>query len=146
MYVPPLESLYRHLGIPPLLFDGEQQVQIPAKFLKIVLQLAIAHCDFDEPDYLEKNPDVRNVVARGEVESGLIHYVGYGYFEGRRGGIPSVDEKWYNKQYPDVAAGIVAGKIKNATEHFYSVGAAEGRSPNQANEIEAAQWKNALSR
>jgi hypothetical protein len=146
MYVPPLESLYRHLVIPDLAFDREQQVQVPTKFLKIILQLAIAHCDFDERDYLDKNPDVRSVVDRGEIESGFVHYVGYGYFEGRRGGIPPVDEKWYKKQYPDVAAGIAAGKIKNATEHFYSIGAAEGRSPNQANEIDAAQWKKVLSR
>jgi hypothetical protein len=146
MYVPPLESLYRHLAVRQLAFDGEQQVQLSSKFFKFILQLAIAHCDFDEGDYLDKNPDVRKAVERGEVESGFVHYVEYGYFEGRRGGIPSVDEKWYNKQYPDVAAGIAAGKIKDATEHFYSIGAAEGRSPNQANEIEAAQWKKVLSR
>ena len=144
MYIPPLESLSRHLALPSLALETEQTVQLPARFLKMLLQLAVAHCDFDEPDYLAKNPDVKDAVARGEVESGFVHYIGFGYFEGRRGGIPSVDEAWYTKKYPDIAAAIAAGTIKSASEHFYNIGAAEGRSPNQAYEVEAAQWKKAL--
>jgi hypothetical protein len=144
MYVLPLESIFRHLAISPTALETEQRVELPATFLKMLLQLAIAHCDFDEDDYLDKNPDVRIAVTRGAIESGFVHYVGFGYFEGRRGGIPQVDEEWYANKYPDIAAAVAAGTIKSATDHFYRVGAAEGPSPNLDHEAEAAQWKMAL--
>ncbi|MDR3571116.1 MAG: hypothetical protein P4L81_02875 [Candidatus Pacebacteria bacterium] len=110
----------------------------------MLLQLAVAHCDFNEEDYFEQNPDVKDAVKLGRVENGFIHYIGFGYFEGRRGGIPAVDESWYLNKYPDVAAGVRAGAINGAKDHFYNIGAAEGRSPNSDNESEALRWKQAI--
>lgn len=39
---------------------------------------------FDEREYLRCNPDVRRAVARGQMESGLVHWRTFGRREGRR--------------------------------------------------------------
>jgi hypothetical protein len=39
---------------------------------------------FSEREYLYCNPDVRRAVRRGEMQSGLSHYLTFGRFEGRR--------------------------------------------------------------
>jgi hypothetical protein len=144
MYVPPYASLLKSLGTHPEQVDKANKIAVPGRLLKLLLQLAVAYSDFDEDGYLRINPDVRRAVERGEVESGRLHYIGYGYFEGRKGGIAIVEEDWYLQKYPDVAAAIKEGRIKSALDHFNSVGAAEGRSPNSDQEETAAQWKTAM--
>jgi hypothetical protein len=39
---------------------------------------------FNEREYLRCNPDVRRAVRRGEVDSGVAHYLTFGRREGRR--------------------------------------------------------------
>src|SRR3954466_11406743 len=39
---------------------------------------------FDEREYLRCNPDVRRAVNLGQMQSGFVHYQGYGRREGRR--------------------------------------------------------------
>ena len=39
---------------------------------------------FDEREYLRCNPDVARAISRGQMQSGFIHYQGYGRREGRR--------------------------------------------------------------
>jgi hypothetical protein len=39
---------------------------------------------FDEREYLRCNPDVARAISRGQMQSGAIHYQGYGRREGRR--------------------------------------------------------------
>jgi hypothetical protein len=112
--------------------------------LKLLLQFAVARIDFDEDGYLGANPDVREAVRRGHVESGQMHYIGYGYFEGRRGGTVKIDERRYLGDNPDVAAAINEGRIKSVEDHFYTIGAGEGRSPNPDQATYAAEWKRAL--
>jgi hypothetical protein len=144
MYVPPLEALLRSLDTNKESLEANRKIPIPASLLKLLLQLAVAHSDFDEDRYLQANPDVRDAVQRGDVESGQIHYIGYGYFEGRKGGVPKVDERRYLREYPDVAAAIRDGKVKSASDHFHTIGAAEGRSPSADQAASAAEWKRAL--
>jgi len=72
------------------------------------------------------------------------HFIGYGYFEGRRGGLPKVDEQWYLQTYRDVAQAVQSGQIASATEHFEIIGAAEGRAPSKEYLDVAKQWKNLL--
>jgi hypothetical protein len=86
MYVPPYDSLLRSLQTNKEALEATTEIAIPVGLLKLLLQLAVAHSDFDEDGYLHANPDVRQAVHRGDVESGQVHYIGYGYFEGRRGG------------------------------------------------------------
>ena len=50
-------------------------------------------------------------VEKGEVGSGFLHYLRYGYFEGRMGALPAVDEEWYLTTYPDVAQAVRAGRV-----------------------------------
>jgi hypothetical protein len=144
MYVPSYESLLKSLGTPGQQIETSDKVTVPVKLLKLLLQLAVAYSDFDEDRYLQANPDVRQAVERGEIESGHLHYIGYGYFEGRKGGTAVVEENWYLQKYPDVAAAIRDGRVRSANDHFNSVGAAEGRSPSSDQEETAVQWKTAM--
>jgi hypothetical protein len=144
MYVPPLNSILSVLKCSPENFSGSGNVSIPAPFLRLLLQLAVVNSDFNEAGYLKANPDVEEGIKGKSVESALLHYIGFGYFEGRLGATPDVDEAWYLKTYPDVLTSVKSGSIKSATEHFDIVGAAEGRSPNSRYQAEAFQWKKAL--
>jgi hypothetical protein len=144
MYVPPFESLLRSIGSSKQKLDTAAEVTIPVGLLRLLLQLAVAHSDFDEEEYLRANPDVGQAVHRGDVESGQMHYIGYGYFEGRRGGTVKIDERRYLRDNPDVAVAIREGKIKSGEDHFYMIGAGEGRSPGPDHAADAAEWKRAL--
>jgi hypothetical protein len=76
--------------------------------------------------------------------------IGFDYFEvqfRRPPGRNPIDRRSLaRKKYPDVGSAVTAGTIKSAADHFYSVGAAERRSPNQAYEAPAAEWKTALGK
>jgi hypothetical protein len=144
MYVPPYNSVLKSLGTQTDQVDKTEKIAVPVKLLKLLLQLAVAYSDFDEDGYLQANPDVQQAVQRGEIESGYQHYIGYGYFEGRKGGTALVEENWYLQKYPDVAAALKEGRVRSASDHFNAVGAAEGRCPSSDQEETAAQWKTAL--
>jgi hypothetical protein len=144
MFVPPAVSLLNALKIDQAIFEKGGRVEIPAGLLKLLLQIALAAADFDEDGYLKENPDVANALGSGEIESAHVHFIGFGYFEGRQGAGPEVDEHWYMQKYPDVATAVREGRIKSARHHFHMIGAAEGRSPNRDQEDNAAQWKKAL--
>ncbi|EHR01329.1 hypothetical protein [Bradyrhizobium sp. WSM471] len=146
MFVPSYEPLLKSLNSSRDQAEAAQEIKIPLPLLKLLLQIALAQVDFNEDSYLAANPDVREAVERGAIESGLMHFIGYGYFEGRRGGMAVVDEKWYLKKYPDVRLGIEAGKISSAEQHFNAAGADEGRSPNSSEEDSALQWKKVLDK
>jgi hypothetical protein len=145
MYVPPLNAILQVIGCSRKDFDSSEKISVPAPLLRLLLQLAVVNSDFNEAGYLGANPDVATGVKSKSVESALLHYIGYGYFEGRVGATPDVDEAWYLRAYPDVMASVKSGAIKSATEHFIIIGAAEGRSPNAENQAEAFQWEKALS-
>jgi hypothetical protein len=144
MYVPSIESLMNVLKFKKDVFEKNGEVVIPAALLKMLLQIALATADFDEEEYLKENPDVAKAVESGELESGLMHYIGFGYFEGRAGGGPKVDEAWYLKKYPDITKAIRDGRIKSAQQHFHNAGGGEGRAPSRAYEQDATQWRVAL--
>lgn len=144
MFVPPYIPLLKSLNVSTAEAERAGQVKVPLALFKLLLQIALAQVDFDEDSYLAANPDVRAAVERGDVESGLVHFIGYGYFEGRKGGMAIVDEKWYLRKYPDVRAAVDRGSIASAEDHFHSVGAGEGRSPSSAEEENALQWKKVL--
>ena len=58
------------------------------------------------------------------------HFVEQGYFEGRFGAEPRIDEEYYLQTNPDVRQAITSGTVKSALEHYLRSGAAEGRIPN----------------
>jgi hypothetical protein len=144
MYVPSADSLMAALNASRADLNGNGRVEVPARLLKLLLQIALATTEFDEQGFLSHNPDVAKAIGRGEVESAHMHFIGYGYFEGRQGSGPVVDEDWYLQQYPDVGSAVREGRIISAAQHFHLVGGAEGRSPNPEQIDAAQQWKMAL--
>ncbi len=144
MYVPPFEAVLNNVGTSRAAFDSAAEVTIPASLFRFLLQIAVAHGEFNEEGYLRANPDVAEALRGGAIESARLHYIGFGYFEGRQGATPAVDERWYLHTYPDVGSAVRSGQISGAAEHFAVVGASEGRSPDLRNAQDAEQWKRVL--
>ena len=144
MYVPPYDAVLHSIGTSRQALQGADEVTIPMGLFRFLMQLAVANGDFNEMGYLQANPDVAEAVKAGEIESARLHYIGFGYFEGRLGATPDVDERWYLRANPDVGAAVKAGKLSSAREHFTLAGAGEWRSPSPRYEGDAQQWKKAL--
>ncbi|MBR0681726.1 hypothetical protein GXW74_14625 [Roseomonas eburnea] len=144
MYIPPYDAVLRSIGTSREELKGEQAVTVPLSLFRFLLQIAVANGDFNEAGYLAANPDVATAVKSGAIENARLHYIGFGYFEGRQGGTPDVDERWYLRSYPDVEAAVKAGKLASGREHFSMIGAAEWRSPSPRYEADTQQWKRAL--
>jgi hypothetical protein len=141
MYFPSYEQMLQVSGQSRAAVEAANEVRIPLDLFRLLMQAALKSADFDPEAYLAANPDINEAVRRGSELSPAQHFVAFGYFEGRRGALPKVDEAWYLRTYPDVAAAVKAGKVKSATEHFEIIGAGEGRAPSQALSDEAKQWK-----
>jgi hypothetical protein len=144
MYLPPYQHLLRATHNET---DGKHppdQVTISIGLFNFLLQVALATGDFDEERYLAANPEVREHIALTGKITPNQHFLGFGYFEGRKGILPEVDEQWYLETYPDVAAAIPNGELASATEHFEKAGAVEGRAPSPEYLDVAHQWKELL--
>jgi hypothetical protein len=144
MYFPPYQQLLRATDNETDGKNAPDQVTISIRLFNFLLQAALASADFDEENYLGANPEVGDHISRTGKVTSHQHFVGYGYFEGRKGGLPKVDEQWYLATYPDVAAAIPNSEIASAAEHFELVGAAEGRAPSLEYVDVANQWKSLL--
>lgn len=146
MYLPPDEALLATFAKAEAANPPEEMRKVPNAFLKLLLQFALVRLPFDEADYLAANPDVAAAVKRGEIASGRLHFLGYGYFEGRPGGLRDVDAGWYLKTYPDVAEAITQGTTlaRSATDHYRMAGAVEGRAPYAEVQGEVAQLQRAM--
>ncbi len=139
MYFPPLKAISDSLRIDPAALDSSARIPVPGKLLKLLLKMALTQADFDAQSYLDRNPDVRSAVQSGQVADALDHYIGYGYFEDRRGA-RKVDAQYYSTKYPDVAMAIARGAVASAEEHFYAAGCREARSPSREAEADVAFW------
>jgi hypothetical protein len=144
MYVPPLDSLLKAIGLTRTEFESSAEVVIPTELFKLLLQVTVANSDFNMKGYLTTNSDVAEAVRNGSIADARVHYIGFGFFEGRLGATPEVDEAWYLRNYSDVADGVKSKQIPSGSEHFRVVGASEGRSPSAAYSFAAEQWKNAI--
>jgi hypothetical protein len=145
MYVPPFDSLLKAIGLNIADFQNSVEVVVPTELLRLLLQVTVASSEFNEEDYLRDNPDVARAIKSGAVEDARLHYVGFGYFEGRSGATPEVDEAWYLRRYADVAAAVASKAVASAAEHFKVIGASEGRSPSAFYLPAAEQWKKAIA-
>jgi hypothetical protein len=83
MYIPPYDAVLHNAGTSREELKDAAEVTIPMGLFKFLMQLAVANGDFNEAGYLKANPDVAEAVERGEIESARLHYIGFGYFEGR---------------------------------------------------------------
>jgi hypothetical protein len=144
MYVPQFDSVLRSIGIDRASFERSAKIAVPKEVFKLLVQVALANSDFNEEGYLKANPDIADAVRKGTVDDTRMHYIGFGYFEGRSGGTPPVDERWYLSTYSDVAQAVKLGKVASASEHYDVIGGSEGRSPSAEYVPVAEQWKKAL--
>lgn len=145
MFVPPYQLLLEELrpaGSPPR--DGDEVV-VPRVMFELMLRLLVEQMPFDAADYLRRNADVATAVSAGKLDSAHQHFVTKGYFEGRAGGAPVVDEMWYQQRYADVAKELSGGGITSAGDHYIENGAREWRSPTLADQKLVDEWKRAAS-
>src|SRR5690242_4104733 len=89
-----------------------------------------AETSFDEAWYVAFYPDIAAAIARGDIRSGLDHFLKYGRQEGR---FPSPDYRedgfdavWYAASYPMAVREIQAGLASDYAEHYASRGRARG--------------------
>lgn len=108
---------------------GSGKASIEEGLLRSLLAPMIESIDFDERWYLEKYPDVKDAIAKGQLESAHAHFVVSGYFENRMPRRIAVDERWYVATYRDIGAALKKAQWKNAQQHYEDFGYREGRLP-----------------
>lgn len=98
--------------------------------------------NFSESEYLNAYKDVADAVRRGDIKSGMQHYLQYGQSEGRTPGPGAVggqaldylNRPFNDQQYlaanPDVAQAIADRRFTGTgREHYLMAGQSEGRAP-----------------
>lgn len=83
---------------------------------------------FDSEWYVASNEHVEDLVADGEYDSALHHYL-TNPTPWRFAGSPDFDEAFYSARYPDIAEAVAAGAISTGYLHFVLHGRLEGRQP-----------------
>jgi len=141
MYIPHYDAILHAIGTNREELDGKAEIEIPVSLFKFLLQIAIRQGEFNLSGYLAANRDIQDAAKRGQVPDPKTHYVSFGFFEGRRGATPAVDEAWYRRNYTDIAAAIRKGEISSGSEHFNMIGAEEFRAPSSAFLTDAVEWK-----
>lgn len=129
-YLPHIDLFLRALRINRERLNSKSKVAIDAKLLRMLLQALAEQAEFSSEFYLSNNPDIAEAHGRGEIEDLRAHFVELGFFEGRCGSAPPVDEAYYAATYADVAEAIRRGDVKSGAEHYARSGSAEGRVPN----------------
>lgn len=143
-YLPHIDLLLQSLRINRERLGSRSKIAIDAKLLKALIQAVVARLPFSDEFYLETNPDIADAHAAGTIPDLRRHYIESGYFEGRFGAPPEVDEGFYTAQYKDVGQAVARGDIDSAQEHYLRSGAAEGRVPNRAAKAEVDYWTSIL--
>jgi hypothetical protein len=144
MYVPHLEAILKNIGLTREEFNKATTVPVPAPLLQFLLQLVVANGEFNKAGYLAANEDIAQAEKTGGMPNPRLHYIKFGYFEGRVGATPPVNEVWYKTTYPDIDEAIRGGALASASEHFLVQGAAEGRAPSEKFYLDAQEWKKAF--
>ena len=98
-------------------------------YLTELLRPQIEQIHFDESYYREKNPDLRDAEARGDIFDLHLHYLSIGFFENRLPCAVEVDGVFYARAYPDVAVALLESRTLSFQFHFDTSGFAEGRLP-----------------
>jgi hypothetical protein len=146
MYVPYYDAILHAIGTSREELKGTTEIRIPLSLFKFLLRSAVAHSEINLTGYLNMNRDIRDAAKSGRVPDPKQHYVDFGFFEGRRGATPSVDEAWYRRTYSDISSAIRTGTIASAAEHFDAIGAGEFRSPSAAYVSQTDEWRQACGR
>ena len=146
MYVPHYDAILHSIGTSRAAMNGKKEINIPLSLFKFLLRIAVIHGEFNAAGYLAINRDVQDAAKKGQMPDPKMHYVNFGFFEGRRGATPAVDETWYRRTYEDIAAAIRKGDVASGSEHFHTIGAEEFRAPSRAYVEDATEWKKACGK
>ena len=139
-YLPHIDMVLRALRINRERLTSKSKVAVDAKLLRYMLQSLAEAAPFSAEFYLRNNPDVAEAHAGGQIQDLRAHFVEQGYFEGRSGAGPTVEEGYYASAYPDVAEAVKRGDVASGSEHYLRSGAAEGRIPNPRVKGEIEGW------
>jgi hypothetical protein len=141
MYVPHYDAILHSIGTSRDKIGDKATLEIPVSMFKFLLKIALANGEFNLAGYLAANRDIQDAARKGQVPDPKVHYINFGFFEGRRGATPAVDEAWYRRTYTDIAAAVRQGAITSGSEHFDTIGAEEFRSPSAHFVADASEWK-----
>jgi hypothetical protein len=144
-YVPHIDLLLQVLRINRERLNSKSKIAIDAKLLKALLKTIVECTEFSEEFYLETYPDIAEAYAAGQIPDLRRHYIEFGFFEGRIGAPPPVDEAWYTSQYKDVGQALMTGELGSGAEHYLQSGSAEGRVPNAQLKPLVDQWMELLA-
>jgi hypothetical protein len=139
-YVPHIDLLLQSLRINRERLNSRSKIAIDAKLLRMLLQALAASISFSPEFYLKTYPDIAEAHAAGQIEDLRRHFVELGFFEGRMGCEPPVDETYYTTQYKDVGAAVQRGDVLSGGEHYMRSGASEGRIPNATVRAAVDNW------
>lgn len=143
MYVPHYDAILHAIGTSREKLANQTEITIPVSLFKHLLKITLANGEFNLAGYLAANRDIQDAARKGQVPDPKVHYANFGFFEGRRGATPEVDENWYRRTYADIAAAVRKGDIASGSEHFNTIGAEEFRAPAANYAADAAEWKKA---
>jgi hypothetical protein len=146
MYVPHYDAILHSIGTTREELKKQEAIEIPISLFEFLLKIALSHGQFNLPGYLATNRDVQDATKKGQLSDPNAHYVNFGFFEGRRGATPAVDEAWYRRNYSDIDAAVRRGDITSGAEHFDTIGAEEFRAPSLACAEHALAWKKACAK
>lgn len=143
-YLPHIDLLLQALRVNRERLNSKSKIAIDAKLLRGLIQAAVARAPFSGEFYLQTYPDIAEAHAAGNIPDLHRHFVESGFFEGRFGMPPGVDEAFYTSYYKDVGQAVARGDIVSAGEHYLRQGAAEGRVPNKQIKPEVDYWISVL--
>jgi len=146
MYVPHYDAILHAIGTSREKMADKTEVTIPVSLFRFLLKIALSNSEFNLAGYLAANRDIQDAAKKGQVQDPKVHYANFGFFEGRRGATPEVDENWYRRNYTDIANAVRKGDITSGSEHFTTIGAEEFRAPAAEYLADTIAWKKAAGK
>lgn len=143
-YLPHVKLLLDSMRVNRERLNSKSKIAIEAKLLRTLLQMIILNLPFSVEFYKERYPDLAEAHTTGQIPDLHRHFIESGYFEGRLGAAPPVDETFYTELYPDVAAAVEHEELSSGAEHYMRAGAAEGRVPNAGLRPTVGFWNSLL--
>jgi hypothetical protein len=144
MYIPHYDALLHAIGTSREQLKDKTEVTIPVSMFKLLLQQTLLNGEFNVAGYLAANKDIQDAVKKNQMPDPKSHYIKFGFFEGRRGATPPVDESWYRRTYSDIATALSRGELTSGAAHFDMIGAEEFRAPSASFINDALEWKKSV--
>jgi hypothetical protein len=143
-YFPHIEILLHAMRINRERLNGRSKIAVDAKLLRRLVELAVSQLPFSSEFYERTYHDIAEARAAGKIADLHKHFIETGFFEGRLGAEPSMDEAYYRGAYRDVALAVQRGDVASGLEHYLRSGAAEGRIPCARLKAEVDSWMSIL--